>query len=581
VTEVQVRNAGRLEKIQRWALRAGLFLLPLAYTWNSYDRWVLPKLLVGRLLVIVLLALLVARALVSRRLVIKRTPLDLPLAAFLASAALSTAFATNLNVAIFGIYSRYDGLLTLLTYAALFWLAVQTLEGPEDAAALLRTLLASAYVVAAIAIVQSVASSLPEPNVWLKFTDVLQGNLVRAYGTLGQWNVLGGFLAMAWPLALWELGTARSLAGRILALNVALVVGLALALTFSRSSWAGAFVGTVALIVGTGAWRSRRVVVAGVAGAAAVGLLAAGLAVFGGSHFEGALVARVATVFHPNQWEARPLYWRDSLQVIASRPILGYGPDNFGLAFPRFNTVYYPQPIDKAHAETLQVAATQGVVGLAAYLWLLAAFGLAFWRGRRQSASYAVFGGFLAYEASLQVNFTALGSAMPFWIFAAAAMHSWGAVSTSSPIELRPRWLSALRVGVGGLAVLACIGVLLPYLADVSLLEAVEADGAGQGGAARGLAAQALLLSPRESVYAVEIANVAFERDDWTMARAYYVRAAELGTYNPLVYRNLAFADRNLGLLSEARAAALAAYELNRFDPVNQAVLAQFGGPGA
>jgi hypothetical protein len=105
VTEIGERSLA-LVTIRRWVLRAGLFLLPLAYTWNTYDRRALPKLLVGRLLVIVLLALLVARVLVNRRLVLKRTPLDLPLAAFLVSAALSTAFATNLNVAIFGIYSR-------------------------------------------------------------------------------------------------------------------------------------------------------------------------------------------------------------------------------------------------------------------------------------------------------------------------------------------------------------------------------------------------------------------------------------------------------------------------------------------
>jgi Flp pilus assembly protein TadD len=157
-------------------------------------------------------------------------------------------------------------------------------------------------------------------------------------------------------------------------------------------------------------------------------------------------------------------------------------------------------------------------------------------------------------------------------------MHSLGAVSTPSPIELRPWGLAALRVAIGGLAVLGVVGVLLPYVADVSLGQAVEADGEGRVEAGRGLAARALFLSPQESVYAVEVANIAFEHDDWSTARAYYLRAGQLGTYNPLVYRNLAFADRNLGLISEARAAALAAYELNRFDPVNQAVLAQFGG---
>src|ERR1700674_4254638 len=55
-----------------------------------------------------------------------------------------------------------------------------------------------------------------------------------------------------------------------------------------------------------------------------------------------------------------------------------------------------------------------------------------------------------------------------------------------------------------------------------------------------------------------------------------YGDAARLGTYNPLVYRNLALADRNLGRWSDARAAAQKAVEMDRFDPANRALLAQF-----
>jgi tetratricopeptide (TPR) repeat protein len=80
-----------------------------------------------------------------------------------------------------------------------------------------------------------------------------------------------------------------------------------------------------------------------------------------------------------------------------------------------------------------------------------------------------------------------------------------------------------------------------------------------------------------ESVYATEVGNIAFERGDWTTAREAYGVAASLGTYNPAVYRNLALADRNLGLTDEARAAARRAVELDRFDPANRALLAEFG----
>ena len=99
----------RLARIERWYLRAGLFILPLAYSWGTYDAYVLPKLMVVRLLVIGLLGLFIAKAMVARSIVVKRTPLDLPLLVFVGSAALSTIFAYNQNVAVFGTYARYDG----------------------------------------------------------------------------------------------------------------------------------------------------------------------------------------------------------------------------------------------------------------------------------------------------------------------------------------------------------------------------------------------------------------------------------------------------------------------------------------
>jgi O-antigen ligase len=562
----------RIRAARRWTLRVGLFLLPLAFLPNTYDRWVLPKLLLARLLVLVLAGLLAAQALREKTLIVKRTPLDLPFAAFLISAAISTALAVNLNVAIFGTYSRYDGLLTLLSYAALFWLAVQTLEGPEDAWALLRGLLASAYVVAAIAIAQSVIESASPSGLVLQGTEVVQGSVVRAYGSFGQWEVLAEFLLLAWPVALWELAVARTVAARALGVNAALVIGIALALTFSRSAWAATVIATAVLATGLRPWRDRRVLITTLIGVVGIAVLIGALALAGGSGFEGTVLRRATQLR-----DIRPSIWHDSLGLIASRPLFGFGPDNFGLVFGRFATVDYHLPIDKAHAELLQIAATQGLAGVAAYMWLMGAFVVAFWRRRTDRRAYVLFAAFIAYEAMLQVNFTALGSAFPFWIFAAACMHSWHAVSSRPAVQVSQRVAAGLRIALPALGVAVVAGVLLPYVADVSLQAGVSADWSGDVTEARWQADRAQLLGPRESVYAVEAGNVAFEKGDWKAARDAYTRAATLGTYNSFVYRNLATSDRELGLTTEARHAAQMAYALDRFDPVNQAFMAQFG----
>lgn len=558
--------AAAISRAERWVLRAGVLLLPLAHTWDTYDGYVLPKLLLARAVVVVLALLLGLRMVIGGRLAIRRTPLDWPLAAFVASAALSTAFAFNLNVAVFGTYARYDGLLTTLTYAALFWLAVQVMDTREEARTVLRWLLAGGYLAALVAIVQVAHDSLT------------QGMFVAAYGTLGQKNVLGGFLAMLLPIAAFELAQARSWTATILSANAFAAIAVALVLTFSRSAWIAAAV--AAAIVAVAIARSDRVRVSlmRVGAGVMIACIATALVLGAITQAEGLTSLRSDIAAAGD----RPVVWMDSLKVIASRPLLGYGPDNFGLVFPNFQSERLQQPWDKAHAETLQIAATQGVVGLAAYGAIIVAFLIAFWRRRSSPLTVALFAGWIAYQAALQVNFTALASAFPYWIFAACAFELMGATHTRS-VELAHRWRFApvMAGGVAAAAFAAAVGIVMPFVADRDLMSAVIADYSGQRLAAEPQASNAVAFNQRESVYEVEVGNLAFERGDWRAAASAYREAASLGTYNPMVYRNLSLADREIGRMDEARIAAGQAYALDRFDPASRALLEQFTGSPA
>jgi tetratricopeptide (TPR) repeat protein len=185
--------------------------------------------------------------------------------------------------------------------------------------------------------------------------------------------------------------------------------------------------------------------------------------------------------------------------------------------------------------------------------------------------------GWAAYQVVLMFNFTALGSAFPFWIFAAAAMVQWDAFrEVRWDLHRARRAAKALGVaGAAGLIALSVPAVVLPYLADVRLQQAVDALRAEHISSAVVLAAAARDFNPQESVYAVEVGNVAFAASDWEAARTAYLDADRLGSFNPRLYRDLAIVDRNLGLPSEALAAARHAVYLDPFDPANQALLAQ------
>ena len=223
--------------------RVAVFLLPLAFLPNIVDEFVLPKILLARLLIAVSCVVLLARWLRQGTVTWKRTPLDLPLLAFIGSAALSTVFAVNHNVAIFGTYDRWEGLLTIVMYALVFWLTVQLLSGEPDARGLTWSLLLSGYVIAAVAILQSAFGVLGG--------GYFHGanNIIRPDVTLANPDFLGIFLAMLLPVAFAKLISSRPITTRVLAANLVVVLIFGLLATFTRAAWIGAAIGVVMVLV--------------------------------------------------------------------------------------------------------------------------------------------------------------------------------------------------------------------------------------------------------------------------------------------------------------------------------------------
>src|SRR5260370_3219818 len=173
----------------------------------------------------------------------RRTPLDLPLLAFIGTAALSSLFAVNRNVAIFGTYDRWEGLLTIVTYALLFWLAVQLLSSEAEARGLIWSLLISGYVVGAIAILQS--------GFGLLGGGYFQGanGVLPADATLANPDFTAIFLAMLLPVAFAKLVSRRPAVTRVLAANLVVVLLLGLIATYTRAAWIGAVVGVIIVLV--------------------------------------------------------------------------------------------------------------------------------------------------------------------------------------------------------------------------------------------------------------------------------------------------------------------------------------------
>jgi putative inorganic carbon (HCO3(-)) transporter len=264
------------------------------------------------------------------------------------------------------------GLLKLLSYLGVYALMRQLLAfSPAWWDRLAAALLAGELLTSVIGIRQLYADTSALAR-WSDANSVAQGT-VRIYSTLGNPNLLGGFLLPILPVACVALLRWRGLFPRLFAL-AALVLGLvALVLTYSRGAWLGmvASAATMLLLLalrGTRRWPPlwRRLL-------PLLLLVAAGL-----------ILAILVTQVEPLRVRMMSLLagredssnnfrinvWLAALDMVQDRPWLGIGPGNTA-----FNLIYplYQQPkfnALSAYSIPLELLVEAGIPGLLSGLGL-------------------------------------------------------------------------------------------------------------------------------------------------------------------------------------------------------------------
>ena len=206
--------------------------------------------------------------------------------------------------------------------------------------------------------------------VWLMVAALVAANgLARLWSepefvsTIGNWNFLGAYLAAAIALGVMLRDKRANL--------ICLLLLVALCFCRSRGAWLALATTTVLwLLLGTSGNATTRVL------CRMGGLTLVLAAVFLGRSYA------------IREWrtEVRPLIWESTLRMVAARPLLGHGLGTFVMEYPQFRLPEYfrrsraTNVTDHAHNELLEITAEQGLLGLAATLWL---WGAAFSRGIR------------------------------------------------------------------------------------------------------------------------------------------------------------------------------------------------------
>jgi len=195
-------------------------------------------------------------------------------------------------------------------------------------------------------------------------------------------NVYGRFLALVMlaitAAMLWS-ARARTALG---AAAVLAVLWAGLVLTFSQSSFAALLAGLAVLAALR--WDVRRAAAA--AGVALV--VGAGTVLL----FQDALKIDLSTSGGLNKvTSGRADLIGGGVELFAKRPVQGYGSGAFGRAYRVERKGNQQQAVSASHTMPVTVAAEQGLLGLAAYVWVLATalwalFGDRAWRAARERA---------------------------------------------------------------------------------------------------------------------------------------------------------------------------------------------------
>ena len=433
--------------------------------------------------------------------------LRLPLLAAGVAAVVAFAFSISWPLSTAGSYTRYESLPVRLSYLGLAASAVW----------LLRTRLQRDAVVAGFVFGVSTASleAIQQAFAHVAF---------RPDGNLGNANLLAALIAMGIPLAA---DRARRFGLFVLPWAAAIVVMSAgLVATTSRSGALGVIAGCLALL--TLAVPRRWSPVVGIASV----LLVVGSVLF--------ILLSPLRALNDDPASLRLSLWRDGLKLVLARPLTGWGEDTTGLSFGRFLTRDYAGLVtfDRIHSGPLDVAATQGLIGLAAITWVLVVIGIAAWRRREDRDVQGLAAALVGFTVWVFFNFDWAPATAAFWLLAGTL---WSAASpVPGPAIKAPQPGLLSEVGALGLVLVAVAFAVLPILADNWYL--------------KGRPDLAVRVAPLQAQYR------------WALGTVQDLRtAADLGQTEPSMYVQLGDLERQHGDVAAAKRAYQRALEIDPF----------------
>ncbi len=508
------------ERAIRFGLPAIVLLVPILVNPVGCRLYKLPKITLFRFTTLLLLtAWLVDRinrrglAASLRRLLAR--PLVLPALLFASVHILSTVTSVAPHLSLWGSFIRVYGTYNVLCYVAFFLLIILNLHASRELDWLITLALLASLPVALYGVLQR--SGLDPIFPKYDYSS-------RVVSTIGNPIFLGAYLIMVIPLAFGRLLVSlRALLGgnhpapsrlsmvlEVVGYSSLLLLQLmCLLYTQARGPWLGLLSGALlfAVLLALRYGIKKLLLMAIAASVALIALLAAlnlpdtPLEPFTESPYLSRLViSDELAAGRGTEW-VRLLIWQGSLELIRSRPnigftpdplrplrhLVGYGPETMEVVFPQ---VYPPRlayveareaVIDRAHNELLDLLVTTGVLGLAAFLLLIGSFfyhGVSLlWRTRSfktQVSLIALLSAMFAHLVEAQFGILLPSAELLLWLYLAlvSAMYT----AETSEADLPPAGASAGKADRWRSLLSLLVVCIIPFFASFTNVNLLLAD---------------------------------------------------------------------------------------------------------
>jgi O-antigen ligase len=438
---------GRVSSPLAEAIRIGLVVLlwmPLVFTQNeTIFAAVDGKSLFARSLIELLAAAWVILVVIDPAYRPRRSWVVLAFGAYVLASLLSALFGVSITRSIWSEFGRMVGVWDLFHWFALVVIASSVLRTPAQWRLILTWMLVISLILSVVALAQGYGFWLPFfPNSVLEArerTDATLGNASFLAAILVVTTLLAlGFLARSFLRRDPEEGEAQAppVRGRgrrptrqqeerhledferkqrrylqlrrLFWAAVVLLGAWAMLLTGTRGAFVGLLAGLIAMPAALGIWGNRKALrpVAALSGGILLSLIVIFVVVEAAdTGIGGRNVFTRLRSGSESSLDFRLSSGKIGLQAFADRPILGWGPENYSVAFNKYVDADFSKfsiaNVTEGHISVVDQLVTRGIVG---GLLFLAMWGVVFWRlvrrrrpPREEVIAYAVLGGLVGY----------------------------------------------------------------------------------------------------------------------------------------------------------------------------------------